>query len=132
MVSTHTYDRGEHRTKHCWNKDHADFVTIGTALIGKCASSVTDEIATQLLNDAIPEPDPFGGCGTHPARYYNVYQGVIYEAAPTEPGVSYHGYPWRGRPGRPPLPRQIVAVLRARAAGAGYGKEFKKWLKNNS
>jgi len=53
-----------------------------------------------------------------------VYQGVIYEAAPTRPGLSYHGYPWQGR-----MPRVIQKNLEAAAERAGCHREFKQWLR---
>jgi hypothetical protein len=53
------YERGEHRRKHCWKRDVADFVDEHGYLVGKCPSSITDAIAEKLLNQAVAEPDPF-------------------------------------------------------------------------
>lgn len=53
---------------------------------------------------------------------------MIYEAVPTQPGKSYHGYPWRGRDGRGPLPSEVVDRLRDLARIAGFQAEFEDWL----
>lgn len=127
----YTYDRGEHRTKHCGNQEQACFAGEGKYAIGKCPRSITDAEAQRILETAIPEPDPFQQPGqpaaTHPKRLYGVYKGVIYEAAPTTLGRSYHGYPWMRRPGRVALPRHILEELRRRAVAYGYSKQFDDW-----
>lgn len=64
----------------------------------------------------------------HPERIYAVHEGVVYEARPTEPGLTYHGFPWRGRPGHNRLPRPIKRELRDRAEQAGCRKAFNDWL----
>lgn len=67
---------------------------------------------------------------TFPERFYAVYRGVIYEAVPTQPGVSYHAYPWRGDlPGRPGLPRRILRRLRDQADQNDERKALEQWLK---
>jgi hypothetical protein len=63
----------------------------------------------------------------YPSHIYNVHRGVIYEAAPTNPGRSYHGYPWKGR--RDGIPQSILEQLRQRAISCGDEREFKNWLK---
>jgi hypothetical protein len=128
------YERGEHRKKHCWNNDYADFVERDGHLLGKCPNSITDEIAATLLRSAIAEPEPFAvpGRTPRPKRLYGVHRGVIYEAVPTQPGKSYHGYPWRGREGRGPLATEVVTQLRAMAAAEGYLDQFESWLDEHS
>lgn len=126
------YERGEHRRKHCWNRDYADFLEKDGHLVGKCPKGITDAIAETLLNQAIAEPDPFQIPGRvadlWPKRLYAVHKGVIYEAVPTQPGTSYHGYPWRGREGRSPLPVEVIERLRAMAEAEGYAEQFEHWL----
>ena len=93
--------------------------------VGKCSSSITRSIAQDLLVDGVPYVrDPIDA---HPYRIYNVYEGVPYEARPTEIGVSYHGYPWCGT-----MPRRILRQLEARATDAGHGRAFKRWLQDHS
>jgi len=120
------YERAEGRTKHCWANDYADFTPGKRGMVGQCHASLTNEIATQLLQNGVPYNAP----GTDVAEHvYAVYRGVIYEAAPTQPGLSFHGYPWRGDQGRPALPTRIRHELRTRAQQSGHLTEFEKWLK---
>lgn len=117
------YERGENRRKHCGHAPEAHFVPpSGRGMIGKCPSGLNDAIAEALLRDGIPffaeEQDPY------PKHIFNVYQGVVYEAAPTRPGISYHGYPWKGW-----IPDSILEELEQRANAAGDGSVFKRWVK---
>ncbi|NOY25435.1 MAG: hypothetical protein GXP62_06135, partial [Oligoflexia bacterium] len=84
-------------------------------------NTIDDTKALRILQTAIPfreDPDD-----PHPSRFFAVQQGVIYEAAPTRPGLSCHGYPWRGH-----QPRVIKKKLEAAAELAGCHREFKRWL----
>lgn len=126
MEKNWSYERGEGRFKHCWRKRYAGFIPSKRGEIGKCSSEITDEIAQSLLDTGISlfeyEED------SYPSRIYNVHNGVIYEAMPTIPGVSYHGFPWRGQ--RPPL--KIIEALENAAKKSGHEAEFKRWLKSNT
>lgn len=122
------YERGEGRYKHRWNKDEAGFVPGAKGAIGKCHKSITEEIAERVLSQGIPYYDQPED--EYPAKIYGVYRGVIYEAVPTTPEVSWHGYPWRGDlRGRNPLPRKIIRQLKEQAEHDGYLKEYEQWLK---
>src|SRR5690554_2752228 len=115
------YERGEGRYKHRWKNDYAGFEPGEKGPIGKCPKSLTEQLATELLNQGVPyfdDPeDP------SPSKIYAIYRGVIYEAAPTMPGVSWHGYPWRGDlKGRRPLPSNIIRKLRKLAEVSGHTK----------
>lgn len=123
------YERGEGRTKHCWHLDEAGFEPAHKGQVGKCHNSITDVIAQELLQNGIVYHAPGS---TAPEHVYAIYRGVIYEAAPTQYGKSFHGYPWRGDQGRPALPPRILRDLRIRAQQEGYLSEFEKWLKNYS
>lgn len=126
MQSEWRYEPGDRRRKHRWKKDEAGFEESGSGPIGKCHRSITSDVATHLLRAGVVYNAP----GTdEPEHVYAVYRGVIYEAAPTQPGVSFHGYPWRGDQGRPALPPRIRRVLHARADQEGFGEEFLAWLK---
>jgi len=119
------YDAGEHRVKHCWNKPEADFEKMGAAVVGKCPNTLSKQDAELLLRDGVPlvrEGE------TYPARVYAVHEGVIFEAVPTIPGVSYHGYPWRRTPGRNPIPSHILSELEQRAVAQGQLRQFKDWM----
>jgi len=127
-----SYDRGQNRWKHCWNKDEADFVDG----IGKCPKSLTNDVAEGLLQDAFVEADPFAldgvEAGEAPERLFAVHKGVVYQAVPTSRRQgSYHGFPWRHRRGRSPLPRELVEKLRRRAESEGHLREFERWWKEH-
>ena len=125
---TWLYERGDGRYKHRWNKDEAGFVLKNGAGVGKCHASIDENAATLLLRNGVVYNAP----GTdEPEHVYAVYRGVIYEAAPTRPGVSFHGYPWSGNQGRPPLPPRILRDLKTRAEHEGYLREFAQWLKQH-
>jgi hypothetical protein len=134
-VSGFVYDRGDHRYKHCWNQDRADFVAEGNAVIGKCPNGIDDAVAQRILDRALPEPDPFlsqeGTSTRSPSRLYGVHLGIVYEAVPTTPGRSFHGYPWRRRPGRARLPSDLVAQLRRQAEESGHERQFDRWMKEH-
>lgn len=126
---TWIFERGDGRYKHRWSHDEAGFVGKDGESIGKCHSSITESVAQQMLNSGITYNAP--GCDTI-EHIYATYRGVIYEAAPTQPGVSFHGYPWRGNQGRPALPPRILKKLRLQAQQQGYLKEFEQWLNQYS
>lgn len=87
------HDPGEGREKHRWGKPYAGFKPGSKGPVGKCSSLIDEERARELLNDGIALPDNAGG--NHPRKIVNQFEGAIYLAVPTEPGKSYHGYPWR-------------------------------------
>ncbi|WP_409523320.1 hypothetical protein [Nitrincola sp. MINF-07-Sa-05] len=122
------FERGEGRHKHRWKQDEAGFQPGRNGSIGKCHRSITEELATEILNKGVPvynDPED-----SYPGKIYTLYRGVIYEAVPTTPGVSWHGYPWRGDlPGRPGLPRSVKNKLESMAQHTGYSEEYEKWLK---
>ncbi|WP_169338396.1 hypothetical protein [Lamprocystis purpurea] len=129
MLVNLTYDPGEHRVKHCWNKPEAGFVALDrgrkTIHVGKCPNTLSKAQAEQLLQAGVSYPLD----SPEPERIYNVHEGIVYEAVNT--GDSpWHGYPWRARPGNAPLPDQIKQELERRAVAAGYGRAFKNWMKN--
>lgn len=119
------YDPGEHRHKHCWKEPLAGFSEQGGILIGKCPATLSKLEAERLLNDGLAYPPD----APVPQRIYNTHAGVIYEAVPS--GDAWHGYPWRYRPGRRALPRQLLRQLEARAAQQGCLREFQRWMKEH-
>lgn len=123
------YERGEGRFKHCWDRDEASFSPSGRGMVGKCHSSITNDVAQRLLRNGVVYTAPGA---IEPTHVYAVYRGAIYEAAPTQVGISFHGYPWRAGQGRPALPRKIVKALEQKALEDGCLKEFKKWWKEYS
>ena len=64
-----------------------------------------------------------------PERIYNVHYGIVYEAVCS--GNSWHGYPWRYRPGRRSLPREIQRELQLRAQRQDCLSSYKHWMKEH-
>lgn len=120
------YDPGQGRTKHRWNKDYAGFVSSGRGYVGKCPNTMALEKAQELLDTGFPVYDE----DQYPEYVFNVFGGVVYVAVHTEPGKSYHGYPWRGDRGMGPgIPEYVRKELAKRAAEQGESREFTKWMK---
>jgi len=121
-LGKYLYERGEGRFKHCWNRPYAGFEPDKRGEVGKCSSKITNDVAQALLEDGVEfkinDDDP------HPDKIYNVFDGVPYVATITRPGVSYHGYPWRGS-----IPMRILRELERRADAAGNSREFKNWVR---
>jgi hypothetical protein len=60
-----------------------------------------------------------------PKRLYVVDQdGTVYTAQTSNPGDSYHGYPYAG-----PMGKRLIAALRAIAQQDGCEAAFEIWLK---
>lgn len=127
------YDPGEHRDKHCGSGSAAEFTRKGSTYIGLCPHTLTKTEAEGLLRKA-EFPNKSGQITEYPKRVWNVHHdGVIYEASPTDENkASYHGYPWRGRPGRNRLPREVERSLRNEAAKLDCLEAFEKWLKEHN
>ena len=53
-----------------------------------------------------------------------MYEGAIYEAQTSDGGVSYHGYPYRGK-----LAGRTIEALRAVAVRDGFAAQFGVWEK---
>jgi len=124
--NTYEYERGEGRYKHVWDKPYAGFEPSPKGPVGKCANTITQDVARRLLNEGIAVPD--NAQGPHPECIVNQYQGAIYMAKPTRKGISYHGFPWRGDLGSR-LPRRVLQQLEQRAEAEGHLPEYKKWIK---
>jgi hypothetical protein len=118
------YERGEGRNKHRWDRDRAGFCPGSRGPVGKCHRSITEPAAASLLRNGLVEDSPYCDRPHAPDCIYNVYRGVPYVAVPTQPGKSYHGYPWQGR-----MSASIRGRLRERAVEDGHGTEFDRWLK---
>ncbi|MBF0134322.1 MAG: hypothetical protein HQL75_17265 [Magnetococcales bacterium] len=125
MVLKYSYDPGQMRRKHQWDKDEAGFDPPDIpGSPGKCPSSVTNVpgLAERLLQEGIPWPPTT----EHPESVYNVHQGVVYRAVPTVVGKSYHGFPEKEQRGRR-VPSDVLEELAVRADKAGEFRKFKDW-----
>ncbi|MGU3422926.1 hypothetical protein [Methylobacterium sp. D54C] len=93
------YDKGERRFKHVGRDPwpHIQFDDHDPKKwIGKCPSNLSAVDRDRLLNEAVA-----AGNGDRelavPRRLYAVHDGAIYEAQTSDGGMSYHGYPYRGK-----------------------------------
>jgi hypothetical protein len=93
--------------------------------VGKCPVGMAEDLRTRLLNEAIPAP--IGDREIDfPKRLYVVHDGAIYEARTSNHGISYHGFPYRGK-----LRASLVDALRVMATTKGCLAAFEVWLKTN-
>jgi hypothetical protein len=118
------YERGEGRKKHCWDEAEAGFRPGKRGEIGKCSNLITDTIAQQLLEHGLIVPPDDDSDEQYPQEIFNIYRGVIYVAVPTRPGISYHGYPYKGK-----LTKRVYEKLEERSVEQQCNSEFKKWAK---
>ncbi len=123
-MTRRTYDPGERRSKHKTPlTERPAFVVKQGALVGLCPTGLPDDVRDELLNAAVEAP----ATGRR-TIVYNVHQGVVYMAESSN-GRTFHGYPWRQRPGRPALPQLIRDALRQRAIASGCEPELNALMK---
>lgn len=116
------------KRKHYWAEDYADFVEEGSGIVGKCPVSLGVAEAQTLLDDAVPYSGPRWD-RSYPNRLYAVSDGVVYRATPTNPGMSYHGFP--EYPGKFPSGSAAEKVKRAIVECArrqGCEAEVRGWM----
>jgi hypothetical protein len=122
------YDKGDRRYKHVGTKPYAEieFVYDNPKMaIGKCPSNLTSEDCEMMLRGAVSGPNGDRDID-FPKKLYAVHEGVVYEAQTTTAGLSYHGYPFRGR-----LSRKLILELREMAKRKECEKEFDVWVKRH-
>lgn len=117
------------RRKHQWGRDEYGFVEVNGTIVGKCPSSMTEERAEAALNSGYEYRPRRGWAADYPERIYAVLDGVVYRATPTNPGVSYHGFPelrnkFKDR-------REVRDAIMELAKRDGSEKEVSKWLNKN-
>lgn len=113
--------------RHHWQHDVPGHLQVGDALVGKCPSSVSVELAQTLLNQGI-EWRPRGWSEDYPKRIFVVYNGTVYRSTPTNPGTSYHGFPEMIE--RLPADPALRQRIRECAWEAGCGQEVEKWMRS--
>ena len=128
-MRTWQYEPDENpKRKHHWDKDHAGFVKVGPNRVGKCPATMNPSDVQALLDDAIPYVSPRWS-RSYPPRLYAVSGGVVYRAAPTNPGTSYHGFP--EHPSTFPRggnARDVKNELLERATQQGCEREVRRWM----
>jgi hypothetical protein len=124
------YDKGRDRWKHV-GKDSRPQITFDNAeprkWIGKCPNekAIPDQLKTLLLNEAIPARQ--GDRNVDYAKtLFVVHDGAIYAAQTSDGGVTYHGYPYKGK-----IAGDVMARLELMAVEKDCEKEFRKWVKSH-
>lgn len=115
------------KRKHHWKHDYAGVVEHNGIRISKCPANMTLEEAAEMLNGGIAWPLSGEVEGGYPRRIYAVRDGVVYRATPTNPGVSYHGFPELIE--NLPPSRDLRARLLAAARDARCEAEVAQWLR---
>jgi hypothetical protein len=125
---TRVYDKGERRFKHVGKGDQP-YIEFDPGQprrwIGKCPTSHTDADRAKLLGEAIEAPNDSSELDFAKTLYV-VDDGAIYEAQSSDWGVSYHGYPYRGRMGH-----KLLEELRAMAKKKQCLGQFETWVKEH-
>jgi hypothetical protein len=123
------YDKGRNRWKHV-GKDQRPQIAFDNEepkkWIGKCPNEnvMPDELRSRLLNEAIP-----GHSGDRNVDYiktlFVVHDGAIYAAQTSDGGVTYHGYPYKGK-----ISDEILDRLEEMAQVKECEKDFRRWVKS--
>ena len=116
------------KLKHHWPRDYAGFFRVGSVLVAKCPAGMTLADAQVLLDNSIPYFPPRWS-RLYPQRLYAVSDGVVYRATPTNPGISYHGFP--EYPDRFPdkgNAKQVKQWLLVEAGHQGCRQEVHQWM----
>jgi hypothetical protein len=124
-MPTRKYDKGERRFKHEGRESEPTIYferSRPRRWIGKCPAGMSAELCWKLLNEAISAPVE-GQEIDYPKYLYVVHNGAIYEARTSDCGISYHGYPYRGR-----LSKAIIVELRRMARQKDCLEAFEAWI----
>jgi hypothetical protein len=119
------YDKGEKRFKHEGSGPEPEIQFVRQRAIGKCPSGMPATVRQRLLDEAIAAPSGDREID-YPKYLYVVHEGAIYEARTSDAGVSYHGFPYRGK-----LDKLMIDRLRTMAEAKECLDSFEKWLKKH-
>lgn len=125
------YEPESPKRKHHWDCDEPGFVELprrgapGCVRVSKCPASLTVDDCATLLSEAIPW-SPAGWTKSYPKRLYVVHRGWLYRAMPTQPGVSYHGFPEDPEAGV--VPESLHDRIRGVAREKSCELEIERWL----
>jgi hypothetical protein len=122
------YEKGERRHKHV-GKGAFPTIEIDRGdpkkWVGKCPATISEENRLLLLAEAIAAPNGDREI-EFDKRLYVVHEGAIYEARTSDDGMSYHGYPYKGR-----LSGTMLAQLEEMADRKNCGPAFRDWVKKH-
>lgn len=122
------YERGENRWKHVGTANTPEIVvTPNGERLGKCPSALNEERRQAMLDNAVAHIVTPPYSEAFPKRLYAVdIDGTIYAGETSNPGDSYHGYPYAGRMGK-----RLIAALRTIARRQNCETGFDKWAKRH-
>lgn len=122
------YERGANRRKHVGSSNRPEIAaTPDGEIVGKCPAQFPDDRKQELLDKAIPYITSPPYSEAFSKRLFVVDQdGTIYTAQTSNPGDSYHGYPYAGTIGK-----RLLAALREMAVHDDCEREFEQWCKKN-
>jgi hypothetical protein len=126
------YEPESPKRKHHWDFDEPGFVEVpkrgapGCVRVGKCPASLTVSDCESLMRDAIPW-SPAGWDRSYPQRLYVIHERWLYRAMPTQPGISYHGFP--EDPDGGSVPESLYERIRELARAKSCEREIERWLR---
>lgn len=126
-ASSLKYDKGDRRKKHVGRSAVPVIEVDGSQprkFVGKCPKGL-EKTAEEILRKSLPGMVGDRRGGYHKHRYA-VHGGAIYEAATSDKGETYHGYPYRGK-----LAKALIAELRKQAVAEKAEDEFDKWVRDH-
>jgi len=122
------YDKGEKRLKHEGRGPRPEIQfskSTPKVFVGLCPANMAVKLRDLLLKEAIPAS--LGDRDIEYPKYlYVVHDGAIYEARTSDAGVSYHGFPYRGR-----LSKELLEKLREMAKNKQCLESFDDWVKKH-
>ncbi len=120
------YERGQNRQKHVGSTGMPEIVRHSNdEIIGKCPANFPETRRKKLLDEAIPHITSPPYSAEFPKRLYVVdHDGTVYTGQTTNPGDSYHGYPYSGIMGK-----RLIAALREMAQQKNCEQAFNSWVK---
>jgi len=122
------FDVDRNRNKHVGRTDKPEIARMANGeFVGRCPANFPEDRRQALLDKAIPHITSAPYSTEFPKRLYVVDEsGTIYTAQTTNPGDSYHGYPYAGRMGR-----RLIEALRVMAQEKKCEEAFETWLRRH-
>jgi hypothetical protein len=122
------YDKGEKRFKHEGRSAQPEIQFSRSnpkVCVGLCPANMPVELREGLLREAIPAPSGDREID-YPKYLYAVHDGAIYEGRTSDAGVSYYGFPYRGK-----LSKELLEQLRQMARNKRCLGPFEDWVKKH-
>ena len=122
------YDKGEKRFKHEGRSPLPEIQFSKRnpkAFVRMCPANMATQLRECLLNEAIPARSGDREID-YPKYLYVVHDGVIYEGRTSDAGISYHGFPYRGK-----LSKELLGQLKEMAKNKKCLESFEAWVKKH-